>query len=51
MSRTEDLRKNLFGGTTSRARRFGMSSTPVAVVALFRIWTGGLTLTSGSLVE
>ncbi|MEV6612539.1 multiple monosaccharide ABC transporter permease [Streptomyces sp. NPDC051051] len=50
MSRTKDLQKNLFGGTTSNARQFGMISTLVAIVALFQIWTGGLTLTSGNLI-
>ncbi|MEU9670156.1 multiple monosaccharide ABC transporter permease [Streptomyces bobili] len=50
MSRIKDLQKNLFGGTTSNARQFGMISTLVAIVALFQIWTGGLTLTSGNLI-
>jgi putative multiple sugar transport system permease protein len=50
MSRITDLQKNLFGGTTSNARQFGMISTLVAIVLLFQIWTGGLTLTSGNLI-
>lgn len=50
MSRISDLQKNLFGGTTSNARQFGMISTLVAIVLLFQIWTGGLTLTSGNLI-
>lgn len=50
MSRIKDLQKNLFGGTTSNARQFGMIFTLVAIVLLFQIWTGGLTLTSGNLV-
>lgn len=50
MSRITDLQKNLFGGTTSNARQFGMISTLVAIVLLFQIWTHGLTLTSGNLV-
>ncbi|MEU3922390.1 multiple monosaccharide ABC transporter permease [Streptomyces sp. NPDC029004] len=50
MSRIKDLQKNLFGGTTSNARQFGMIFTLVAIVLLFQIWTGGLTLTSGNLI-
>ncbi|MEU0436181.1 multiple monosaccharide ABC transporter permease [Streptomyces sp. NPDC006290] len=50
MSRITDLQKNLFGGTTSNARQFGMISTLVAIVLLFQIWTDGLTLTSGNLI-
>ncbi|MEU9289839.1 multiple monosaccharide ABC transporter permease [Streptomyces sp. NPDC048275] len=50
MSRITELQKNLFGGTTSNARQFGMISTLVAIVLLFQIWTGGLTLTSGNLI-
>ncbi|WP_416985435.1 multiple monosaccharide ABC transporter permease [Streptomyces sp. T028] len=50
MSRITELQKNLFGGTTSNARQFGMISTLVAIVVLFQIWTGGLTLTSGNLI-
>ncbi|MEU7103222.1 multiple monosaccharide ABC transporter permease [Streptomyces longwoodensis] len=50
MSRITDLQKNLFGGTTSNARQFGMIFTLVAIVLLFQIWTGGLTLTSGNLI-
>ncbi|MEU6343404.1 multiple monosaccharide ABC transporter permease [Streptomyces sp. NPDC046977] len=50
MSRITDLQKNLFGGTTSNARQFGMIATLVAIVLLFQIWTGGLTLTSGNLI-
>ncbi|MFJ3667101.1 multiple monosaccharide ABC transporter permease [Streptomyces sp. NPDC090106] len=50
MSRKNDLQKNLFGGTTSNARQFGMIFTLVAIVALFQISTDGLTLTSGNLI-
>ncbi|MGW3247910.1 multiple monosaccharide ABC transporter permease [Streptomyces sp. NPDC001070] len=50
MSRITELQKNLFGGTTSNARQFGMIATLVAIVLLFQIWTGGLTLTSGNLI-
>lgn len=50
MSRIKDLQKNLFGGTTSNARQFGMIFTLVAIVLLFQIWTDGLTLTSGNLI-
>ncbi|TQK50050.1 putative multiple sugar transport system permease protein [Streptomyces sp. SLBN-118] len=50
MSRIKDLQKNLFGGATSNARQFGMIFTLVAIVLLFQIWTGGLTLTSGNLI-
>lgn len=50
MSRIKDLQKNLFGGTASNARQFGMIFTLVAIVLLFQIWTGGLTLSSGNLI-
>ncbi|GIH28871.1 ABC transporter permease [Acrocarpospora phusangensis] len=50
MSRIKDLQKNLFGGTTSNARQFGMIFTLVAIILLFEVWTGGLTLTSGNLI-
>ncbi|MFE1291385.1 multiple monosaccharide ABC transporter permease [Streptomyces sp. NPDC058751] len=50
MNRMKDLQKNLFGGTTSNARQFGMIFTLVAIVLLFQILTGGLTLTSGNLI-
>ncbi|WP_329315973.1 sugar ABC transporter permease [Streptomyces sp. NBC_01278] len=50
MNRIKDLHKDLFGGTASNARQFGMIFTLVAIVVLFQIWTGGLTLTSGNLI-
>jgi len=50
MSRFKDLQKNLFGGTTSNARQFGMIFTLVAIVALFQILTDGLTLRSDNLI-
>ncbi|SDS80234.1 multiple monosaccharide ABC transporter permease [Actinoplanes derwentensis] len=50
MSRWKDLQKNLFGGTTSNARQFGMIFTLVAIIAFFQFRTGGLTLTSGNLI-
>ncbi|WP_229401701.1 multiple monosaccharide ABC transporter permease [Micromonospora okii] len=50
MSRAKDLRKNLFGGTTSNARQFGMIFTLVAIVVLFQILTDGLTLRSDNLI-
>ncbi|MEH1054163.1 multiple monosaccharide ABC transporter permease [Micromonospora sp. CPCC 206171] len=50
MSRIKDLQKNLFGGTTSNARQFGMIFTLVAIVLLFQIWTDGLTLRSDNLI-
>src|SRR5687767_1870958 len=51
MSRIKDLQKNLFGGTTSNARQFGMIFTLVAIVLLFQFLTEGLTLTSGNLIN
>ncbi|MFI5910881.1 multiple monosaccharide ABC transporter permease [Dactylosporangium sp. NPDC051541] len=51
MSRLKDLQKNLFGGTTSNARQFTMIFTLVAIIILFQIWTGGLTLNSGNLIS
>ncbi|MFD0315144.1 multiple monosaccharide ABC transporter permease [Streptomyces flavalbus] len=50
MSRFKELQKNLFGGSQSNARQFGMIFTLVAIVLLFQIWTGGLTLTSSNLI-
>ncbi len=50
MSRFKDLQKNLFGGTTSNARQFGMIFTLVGIVLLFQIWTNGLTLSSTNLI-
>ncbi|MEU6534519.1 multiple monosaccharide ABC transporter permease [Streptomyces sp. NPDC047000] len=50
MSKFKELQKNLFGGTSSNARQFGMIFTLVAIVLLFQIWTGGLTLTSSNLI-
>lgn len=51
MSRIKDLRKSLFGGTTSNARQFGMIFTLVAIVLLFQILTNGLTLNSANLIS
>jgi putative multiple sugar transport system permease protein len=50
MSRIKDLQKNLFGGTTSNARQFGMIFTLVAIVILFQVLTDGLTLRSDNLI-
>ncbi|KAB2352414.1 multiple monosaccharide ABC transporter permease [Actinomadura rudentiformis] len=50
MSRYQDLKKNLFGGTASNARQFGMIFTLVAIILLFQVLTDGLTLTSGNLI-
>ena len=50
MSKFKELQKNLFGGTSSNARQFGMIFTLVAIVLLFQVWTGGLTLTSSNLI-
>jgi putative multiple sugar transport system permease protein len=50
MSKFKELQKNLFGGSTSNARQFGMIFTLVAIVLLFQVWTGGLTLTSSNLI-
>ncbi|WP_406041356.1 sugar ABC transporter permease [Micromonospora sp. NBC_00898] len=50
MSRLKDLQKNLFGGTTSNARQFGMIFTLVAIVVLFQVLTDGLTLRSDNLI-
>jgi putative multiple sugar transport system permease protein len=50
MSRFKELQKNLFGGTTSNARQFGMIFTLVAIIVFFQIKTDGLTLTSGNLI-
>ncbi|MBM0257616.1 multiple monosaccharide ABC transporter permease [Micromonospora sp. 4G55] len=50
MSRIKDLQKNLFGGTTSNARQFGMIFTLVLIVLIFQVWTDGLTLRSDNLI-
>jgi putative multiple sugar transport system permease protein len=51
MSRFKDLQKNLFGGTTSNARQFGMIFALLATILFFQIKTDGLTLTSGNLIN
>jgi putative multiple sugar transport system permease protein len=51
MSGFKDLQKNLFGGTTSNARQFGMIFTLVAIIALFQWTTDGLTLSSNNLIQ
>jgi putative multiple sugar transport system permease protein len=50
MSRFKDLQKNLFGGTTSNARQFGMIFTLLVAVIVFQVWTDGLTLRSDNLI-
>lgn len=59
MSKVKDLQKNLFGGTTSNARQFGMIFTLVAIVLLFQWLTAshqglgfadGFTLRSDNLI-
>jgi putative multiple sugar transport system permease protein len=50
MSKIKELQKNLFGGSTSNARQFGMIFTLVAVIVFFQIRTDGLTLQSGNLI-
>jgi putative multiple sugar transport system permease protein len=50
MSKIKELQKNLFGGSTSNARQFGMIFTLVAVILFFQIRTDGLTLQSGNLI-
>ena len=51
MNRLRELQKNLFGGTTSNARQFGMIFALVAVILFFQILTHGLTLNSGNLIS
>ncbi|MEU1231630.1 multiple monosaccharide ABC transporter permease [Streptomyces sp. NPDC005828] len=50
MTGFQNLKKNLFGGTTSVGRQFGMIFTLVAITLLFQVLTDGLTLTSGNLI-
>ncbi|MFC8449133.1 multiple monosaccharide ABC transporter permease [Kitasatospora sp. NPDC057223] len=50
MSGYQDLKKNLFGGSASISRQFGMIFTLVAIILLFQILTDGLTLTPGNLI-
>jgi putative multiple sugar transport system permease protein len=49
-SKVKELQRNLFGGTTSNARQFGMIFTLVGIVLLFQYLTNGLTLNSGNLI-
>ncbi|MEV0562683.1 multiple monosaccharide ABC transporter permease [Dactylosporangium sp. NPDC050588] len=51
MSRFKDLQKNLFGGSTSNARQFGMIFALLATILFFQFKTDGLTLTSGNLIN
>lgn len=50
MNAFRELQRNLFGGTTSNARQFGMIFTLVAIILFFQLRTDGLTLTSGNLI-
>ncbi|WP_328946333.1 sugar ABC transporter permease [Streptomyces sp. NBC_00250] len=50
MSGFQEVKKNLFGGSTSVSRQFGMIFTLVAIILLFQVLTNGLTLTSGNLI-
>ncbi|GIJ48426.1 ABC transporter permease [Virgisporangium aliadipatigenens] len=50
MSRIKELQKNLFGGSTSNARQFGMIFTLIAVIVYFQVRTDGLTLTPTNLI-
>jgi putative multiple sugar transport system permease protein len=50
MNAFRELQRNLFGGTTSNARQFGMIFTLVAIILFFQLKTGGLTLQSGNLI-
>ncbi|MFI0924100.1 multiple monosaccharide ABC transporter permease [Streptomyces sp. NPDC021012] len=50
MTGFQNFKKNLFGGSTSAGRQFGMIFTLVAITLLFQVLTDGLTLTSGNLI-
>ncbi|GGT14288.1 ABC transporter permease [Streptomyces tanashiensis] len=50
MSGFQEVKKNLFGGSASVSRQFGMIFTLVAIILLFQVLTDGLTLTSGNLI-
>lgn len=50
MNAFRELQRNLFGGSTSNARQFGMIFTLVAIILFFQVRTDGLTLTSGNLI-
>ncbi|MEU6619763.1 multiple monosaccharide ABC transporter permease [Streptomyces litmocidini] len=50
MTGFQNIKKSLFGGTTSAGRQFGMIFTLVAITLLFQVLTNGLTLTPGNLI-
>ncbi|MHB1170922.1 MAG: multiple monosaccharide ABC transporter permease [Lacisediminihabitans sp.] len=50
MSGFKDIKK-IFGGGTSNARQFGILFSLIAIIVLFQILTGGLTLQSGNLIN
>ena len=50
MSSMKDLRK-MFGGGTSAGRQFGMIFTLIGILLFFQVWTKGLTLSPGNLIN
>ena len=49
-SRVSDL-KRIFGGGRSNVRQFGILFSLIAIILLFQVLTGGLTLSSGNLIN
>ncbi|MGV8886405.1 MAG: multiple monosaccharide ABC transporter permease [Microbacteriaceae bacterium] len=43
--------KQLFGGSVSNGRQFGILAALIVIVLVFQIWTGGLTLSPGNLIN
>ena len=43
--------KKMFGGGTSSLRQFGILLSLIAIIVVFQIWTGGLTLSSQNLIN
>lgn len=50
MSGIKDIRK-IFGGGSSNLRQFSILFSLIAIIILFQVWTGGLTLQSGNLIN
>lgn len=50
MSGFKDIKK-VFGGGGSNLRQFTILMALIAIIVIFQIWTGGLTLTPGNLIN
>ncbi len=50
MSGIKDIKK-IFGGGSSNVRQFTILAALIVIIVIFQIWTGGLTLTPGNLIN